>query len=422
MKGGRRRLLAPFLALVLGAVVAGLGLELALRAAPGLVPLALLVEFDEGIRGDIARRLDLPLQANRVCLPSAERFDGGPELCWLRPNVVHHTLLDDVDRRYGGVDVERPDALGFCNPKEKVERGRAEVVALGDSFTWCAAVEPEQTWVAVLERIAEVSTYAVATPGIGPYAQLELLRRFGLGFEPRTVVLMVYEGNDFRDARKHQEHLRETAGAPPEGSAEEDGAGSPLRSSYAWNLIAAAVEVTEDRLEEPDVNLRYDVALGGERVPINVTNDDLDEVKNARLWQEGAVGFEVLADALDAFARLGEAHGFRPVVAYVPAAYTAYAESVEFEDPAVGRTMQAFSDAQRSWWAEATRRRGLPFWDATPGLRAAVRERDLAYFPANRHLTPEGHRIVAEIVAPRLAAGTEPAAPAKSAAVAPRPQ
>jgi hypothetical protein len=393
-------------ALAMGSAVALAVLEVTLRIVPGLIPLDLLVEFNKHLRAPIAKRLDLPLKEDRDCVPSAERTDGGPDLCWFRPNVVHRLLVDEVDRAFGAADSLPHDARGFCNPPGKASRERVDIVTLGDSFTWCTAVRPEETWTARLEERSGLTTYALAAPGLGPYDYLELLRIHGLALEPRFVIMMIYGGNDLRDADRFHEarregSRREASDRKADGRERSDDGGFSLnRTSYALNFLKAAAHVGSQRLFGPAIDFRYSVALDGRRIPMNPANHDTDEVEFARRWRDGQVGFDLWKDALDQFTDLATRHGFVPIVAYVPSAYAAYstrANGVEFADPDVGEVVLAFSEAERDWWIRATHEAGVAMVDLTGIATAGESEPQpsLAYFPANVHLTAPGHRAVA---------------------------
>ena len=67
--------------------------------------------------------------------------------------------------------------------------------------------------------------------------------------------------------------------------------------------------------------------------------------------------------------------------------------------------MPWFSEQHHLYLLRKTAELGLPYLDLTPTLRAAATERSLdvlTYFPANRHLTPEGHRVVAARMAEEI--------------------
>jgi hypothetical protein len=395
--------------------------ELGLRLAPQVIPLGVLADFEAGLRGRIADRRGLPSASQVQVL---ERDDGGPVLKLYRPLAIVPEALGDRERA-GPVHVDR---LGFCNPPELLDRHqRFDVLAVGDSFTWCTGVEPAAAWPAQLAAATGLSTYSLGRPGIGPYEYVQILTRLGLSWRPRVVVMNVYEGNDLRDAVRHVEHVAATArGQAPYIEAQTRDAvvdyaplveTVPGRVSYAYNVgvILAARGVASarhalarraDRAGDPPVDFRYDLTLAGGTVPFNVENGDKDEVRAARALRAGASSLEVFVPALRRFVELARRDGFAPVVAYAPGAYTTYAAAARFADPAVGDLMRWYSTALREFLASRAGPIGYRFVDTTPALQAAAassRPDRLLHFPANLHLTREGHRVVAAALAAAIA-------------------
>jgi len=155
-------------------------------------------------------------------------------------------------------------------------------------------------------------------------------------------------------------------------------------------------------MRRDDINFRYRVVADGSPVDMNPFNADMDEVKNARRLHAGEIDTAVWDSALEDFARLATEHGFSPVVAYIPSAYTAYSRSVRFEDPEVASVLAAQSGQQRDYLAKAAGRLGLDFLDLTGALQQSVTTSPLAYYPSNVHLTATGHALVAGALAPHL--------------------
>ena len=106
---------------------------------------------------------------------------------------------------------------------------------------------------------------------------------------------------------------------------------------------------------------------------------------------------------------LSRAHGFTPIVSYSPSAYTAYADFVEFEDPALSDLMPWYSRTQREFFRSKAEELGYVFVDITPDLQAAARAlqgKTLIYYPGNVHFTEAGNRVVAEALAPVITGQT----------------
>jgi hypothetical protein len=394
-------------------LVTMIGIEAGFRIAPGLIPEDLLKRFEPTARGAIAARRFLP-NASQTWEP--ERSDGGPPIKLFEPHAEFaYTFVDTGE--HGRL---RMDALGFCNPPaDAPDRAHIPIVAIGDSFTACHAPAPERTWPSLLGRTLGRGAYNLGRGGYGPYEYLELLRLFGLQRTPEVVVMQIYEGNDLRDAARYfayrdagpteRRRFLERAGWNPlrfEPAAWLDNALGRSSWAYDFVVVGSAVELSnlvDTIAAEPrsKIELRYTLELPEGPIAMNGQNNDRDELRTARDVESGALALELFDPALDRFAALARAHGFLPVVAYAPAAYTAYAELVRFRDPSVGAPLAAFSARQRAHLATATAARGLTFVDLTPAFQAAARERggELLYYPLNVHYTPAGQRVVADTLA-----------------------
>lgn len=389
-------------------------LELGLRLLPQAVPLSVLSRFDPSLRSAIAARRELARAADTWLLP---RTDGGPpdRMWFFKPG----TRVTSHDREEGVVEHVTLDENGLCNaPYDLYESPRFDVVALGDSLTWCTAVRPEEAWPARLQALTGLSTYNAGMSGRGLYEYLQILDHFGLPKHPAVVVMAVYEGNDFRDAHRFQRALV-GAGDEDEGAvcafawqaacslhAALDA--TPLRRhSYAYNLLSGSIHLASYAARKSEIDFRYEVHFSdGAVLEFNSDNGDRDEVQYARWLVGGQLGTGLFDRALEAFAASSREHGFVPVLVYLPSAYTAFEGMSRFEDPAIEATLRAYSGSLREYFARRSSELGLRYIDTTPAMQAASRvepsQRRL-YFRTNVHLTQQGHELVARLVAQELA-------------------
>ncbi|HNP29426.1 MAG: hypothetical protein KC592_06285 [Nitrospira sp.] len=78
--------------------------------------------------------------------------------------------------------------------------GQADVLALGDSFTFGWAMDREKSWVGLLEHAIHRPIYNLGIDGASPKQELELLKYLLRTQEPsmriRKILWMIYEGND----------------------------------------------------------------------------------------------------------------------------------------------------------------------------------------------------------------------------------
>ena len=397
------------------------GMEAGFRIAPGLIPESLLKRFETHVRLEVAERRFLPNES-QTWVPT--RTDDGPPIKLFKPHS--EIQWDFVDT--GETGRMRMDDLGFCNaPEDDPNRDHVDLIAIGDSFTACHAPDPRLTWPSVLGRTLGMSAYNLGRGGYGPYEYLQLLRLFGLAKTPRVVVMLIYEGNDLRDAARYFDYV---AASPDERRLFLDRAGwkplryeparwldNPLgRHSYAFDFAVVGVaSVASDAVDgikgtgERKVDLHYTLAYPDGPLAMTTQNNDQDEVRTARDVAAGMLSFDAFDRALDDLAALARAHGFRAVVAYAPAAYTAYAGRVAFADAGVAAPLADFSRRQRDHLRDACDARGLAFVDLTPTMQAETQRRgrdDLLYFPINVHFTPAGHRVAAEAIAAAIRTGS----------------
>ncbi len=109
------------------------------------------------------------------------------------------------------------DAWGCRNPSVPAT---AEVVAIGDSFTYGSTTRREESWPAVLAGLLGAGVYNLATPGYGPADYAYQLETKGLGLKPRFVIVGLYYGNDLENAagavygRAYWRTLRDPGVAP----------------------------------------------------------------------------------------------------------------------------------------------------------------------------------------------------------------
>ena len=96
----------------------------------------------------------------------------------------------------------RTDENGFRNTPQIHQ---ADIVFIGDSFTEGASVPEEDTFVQQLGKKVTHSVVNLGRGQYGPQQELIILRRYGLGYNPRVVVWQLFEGNDLSDATRFAE-------------------------------------------------------------------------------------------------------------------------------------------------------------------------------------------------------------------------
>jgi hypothetical protein len=403
-----------FKALITFLIVFGF-LELGLRIFPNLIPIELLVNFQERLRVEIARRRHLPTVEDTVPI---DRDDGGPpqRLRVFKPFTRMTYEFNDP----GIAKTVVMDKMGFCNPPQNdYALPTIDIVVLGDSFAWCTTVDPEETWASMISSLTGRSVYNLGIPRIGIYEYLQVFKRFGIQKSPRVVIMNIYEGNDLRDALFYQSYRQATK---DNGSGETTPTvcatlsaypcmvysllreGMIARYSYALNLgVAIARQSFLSQRLKP--NFRYRVVFPGKVIRFNSGNTDAEEVVQAKRLQAQELDLGIFTEALRSFVDLSRRNGFVPLVTYTPSAHTVYAAKVVFDDPALNDLMPWFSRMQRDFFKTRGDELGYIFIDLTPSLQAAALSGgsdDLLYYTSNLHPTAHGHRVIAEGISQAL--------------------
>ena len=390
-------------------------LEAILWIFPELISLSLLHNFNVELRETVAAKRGLQTKRDRFLL---DREDGGPPLWLFKPNVKVNRNYRDED----SVPTVTMDEMGFCNAEVSYSQSESfDIIAIGDSFTWCEGVNPEQTWPHILRQQLEASVYNLGMPGVGPYAYLQIFRKYGIQKSPRLVIFNIFEGNDLGNAVRHQRYVNMNHEAVMEKAGGLEllynriKESYPFRKSIALNLCLSLLRMGYGGLVEgEEISYYYTIRDGDERIPFNPENTDVEDVTYAQAIARGEFTAEILGDPLLRFKDLSEEFGFRPLVMYSPSAHTVYSDYTEFRDPEVGRALAANSQIVRGYLRAFCEQNKMPFLDLAEYLGERiepVRADRLLYFRYNLHYTPLGHEEVARAVAQFLDAGIQHAGP-----------
>lgn len=154
----------------------------------------------------------------------------------------------------GQYEKYQSDEHGFHNPPGLWSTDRAEIVALGDSFTQGTCVGSDQSFVARIRQV-HPSTLNLGMSGSGPLFELATLEEYGPVLKPRTVLWFFFEANDYLDLAEERanpllmQYLRTDFGQrlierqpaiDAAWSAEEDRLLSAFNANRRPNLTAAA--------------------------------------------------------------------------------------------------------------------------------------------------------------------------------------
>jgi hypothetical protein len=331
------------------------------------------------------------------------------------------------------------DDRGLRNPPRA---GRYDVVVAGDSFTEGSMVSDEQTWWSLLARQTGLRVYNTGVSGLTVREYLNNWVAFGLDSGARTLIVTIYEGNDWKPLGPAPATSAAAHVAPAARHAGVFGAGlldrvldfawntSPLRSRAELALVQLLAPIGADWPLPPSLALSWmpaTVTAGGAThhyawEPKHMMRLDWEPAAFAAApeWTTNEVVLRQLAD-------LARERGVRLIVAYAPSkphvvlpllrdavsaaqlrAFAALRDRADellpteaFRDR-LYRNLDTQENTLRDWCAG----RGVDFVSLTALLRERIAEGVPAYFTYDPHWSDEGHAAVAVHLAATLFGGS----------------
>lgn len=294
------------------------------------------------------------------------------------------------------------DDLGFRN---RHRRDAYDVVVIGDSFVEGALVDDEDAWPERLARRSGRSVYNLGMGGSWPAHYLVALAAVGVELDPETVVVMLYEGNDF---------VRSDRPSPGDEVEIED---APIVQAVSRALVRVFGPIGADaRLAgagavswmpvglPPGPDARYYVFRPKRLLRLYQTEA---EFRQSREWID-------TASVLEQIASMCASRGIRLVLAYAPSKPHVVMPLVEGRLPP--EQLHAFVSlktrelpgpaefaarlrnrlgAQESVVRAFAEEHGVGFVSATEPLRRATAAGRQVYYTYDPHWTPLGHELVA---------------------------
>jgi hypothetical protein len=313
------------------------------------------------------------------------------------------------------------DDWGFRNSKVPPS---ADVVAIGDSHTFGNTAAMSDAWPSVVGRLTGLSVYNMGMGGYGPNQYFELFRTHALALHPKWVICGLYMGDDFENAfsvtygLKHWAFLR--SGQWKHVNADIWDVPEPK----AWykgvtNLLSAHSIVYRLVVHGPVLGgvksfLQFRRAMRNQdplTTVLNVPSDGILEAfrptgmvprldPNSTAVAEGmSITFRLLGD----MANQCHQRGCQFAVVVIPTKESVFAG---YLDADVGlhlhdSLVKTISNEQRAREKlfDFLNRAGIPYVDALPELRGAVRDHLYAATPTDMHPGKNGYAVIGRSVA-----------------------
>ncbi|UCG34331.1 MAG: hypothetical protein JSU68_06770 [Phycisphaerales bacterium] len=317
-----------------------------------------------------------------------------PELGFVRkPNVTWKgRAYDDPEAR---IVAYRTDENGFRNAPGL---GRAEVVFIGDSFTEAGNMPEELTFVRLVGEQLGVTTANLGRSYYGPQHELIVLKRYALDYSPRTIVWVIFEGNDLLDA---QRYLRGVLNTPDAASSRRSAWSS--RSLLTWRLLKPLHKAPPREHGEGTWLLRLP-SCEQEEADFTVLYDPQLPHHSPQAWDATT---QCLREGFEFCRR----HEIEMLVVFIPVKFRVYGPFVrlitseqEYLGPLPVDLQQPtdFGSELAAFCHEI----GCPYLDTWPALLAAAESGKKTYsLRYDTHLEADGHRVVADLVCRALSEG-----------------
>lgn len=318
------------------------------------------------------------------------------------------------------------DARGFRN---RTTLSSCDMVVVGDSFAEGTGVSDESVWPVLLGQQRGWAVCNLAMSGTSPPAYLDILRQYGFALTPKMAICLLYAGNDFRD----DNYQTTTLEAPRPTLGRILFYGSPIRAKLKKLMIRTLGPIGRHRFEVDPMALAdprhamYAVSWLPMIIPGHGGNPYVFELKRLcelyrkrdELAQSQGVGKTL--KLLDEMRHECEQHDIRLIVAFVPdKSQVVLTAGREWLDANRLRAFMALKKHDLPPGEElvsevidrigglesivdaSCREKGIEFISLTGPLREAMLAGQRVYYTYDQHISPEGHRIVAEKIAQQI--------------------
>ena len=284
---------------------------------------------------------------------------------------------------------------GVRDDEEIGAKGEHErrIAILGDSLVLSVQVPFATTFTEQLERLLNgsdstgVPSYRVINAGVqgfGPVEELLFFRRAVRQMQPDVVMVTVFVGNDAEEALSSQPKL---SGGRGTAQALRDSVVTRLRRVVRRSMVLQVL-----RLRVLAATERFRTTSGPPEPPLQTYASHPAPRIAEGIARTREVVAQIASEAREAGARTG--------IILMPARFqiddTDYGHLRDIVAQSGGELLR---DAATERFTEGLRDLGLPMIDLLPVLRHAKDGPNL-FFQENVHLTPRGHAVVAQALAP----------------------
>lgn len=307
------------------------------------------------------------------------------------------------------------DAQGYRNTKVY---DQSDILVIGDSFAAGSRVSDAEAWPSILSDVSKTTLYNLGTSGTDIQDYLATLVVKGLTYRPKIVILMVYEGNDFKklpvildsDFQEDDVEFLDYLKDSPVSAALKRLSRNIFEHAYASDDVpeyTASFPWMPIEVKGDNDSLHYYSFRPVRPLYLNVTKADFEA---SEIWQSNRL-------LLDRFVQLAQEHHFTPVIAYAPSKphivmpltkeripaeqlyqFLSYKKKNLPEPVKLKQALFANFSSIESVVSAYCEANNIAFVSTTSALKESTQQGVQTYYTYDQHWTPEGNAIVSEVI------------------------
>ncbi len=322
------------------------------------------------------------------------------KLPFVRPPHVEWTGVSrgDIAMMMGAHDPDaqrvtfRTDHEGFRNSEDLKQ---ADLIFIGDSATEAGNIPEPQTFVQLAGQQLGCSVRNMGRTGYTTLEEVIVLEDYGLPCKPKTVVWQISESTDLAEAVHTLEWIAQ--GRPP--MVDESKTLEPIDIWKHRSLSYRLFNYLRSTPQWPTSGIFVDA--NGVQHPVAFLS-----VPGPEHSPRNHAGWQPFAEAIEKGKALLDEQGIDLIVLLLPIKLRAIGHATELSPSTldeIGRDWDlAEQDTLSVHLAALCEELKVPYIDATPALRDAASAGQLVFLPLDVHMSPQGHRVIADLLKPVL--------------------
>tara|TARA_Y100000816_G_C26090120_1_gene575961 strand:- start:538 stop:1779 length:1242 start_codon:yes stop_codon:yes gene_type:complete len=307
------------------------------------------------------------------------------------------------DIKYGATKNWHYNNQGFCNMHDDK---KAEIISFGDSFTYCTAVRPTETYIYnIFNKIDEKKIYNYGMTGTGPNDYTNALIE-KINKQTKLVIYSIYEGNDFISMIEKNEINKNLYNEKNISINSKNFiynfAINNFGKFYSFHYIYAVLKRIIFPIEH-NLNFKYSKIYNDKEIKLNIGNSDIDEIHSALFLIENKKRHIYLDKLLKKLEKnmvesekYSKKFNLNIIFVYIPSAYSSLKRTnLKFEDEKIGELVLKYSKVFSENFENICEIYKFNCLNTIKSLQEYNNQTDkLTHFPHNVHLTANGHAII----------------------------